>query len=111
MLRAPYYDESSLKANISRLAIALEAHAISSAPLIGSPNDASQGPGVSQGRDVIWSGRVDVGEDPLIVVEESDDGHDGQNVLLIWKLAVFLSSFFTTPSNWLALIKPQVVRG
>ncbi|MCJ1245034.1 hypothetical protein MMC30_002235 [Trapelia coarctata] len=88
VLRTRYLDETQLKANISSLAIILEAHAISTTPHASHPGDIQQG---NQTRDVIWSGKVNVGEDPIIVVEESDDDDNGQNVLLIWKLIAFLT--------------------
>jgi hypothetical protein len=92
VLRTPCHDELSLKNYISRLAIGLEAHAISSAPAPNSTGDGSQGSASSQTRDVIWSEKLDVNEDPLMVMEETEDGGVGQEVLLIWKLVVFLSN-------------------
>jgi hypothetical protein len=72
----------------------LEAHAISSAPT--EENQRAQG----QIRDVIWSGKVDVAEDPVIVVEQSEDDDEDaeQTVLLIWKVKAFLSECFNTIS-------------
>ena len=88
VLRTPYQDEGQLKGYISRLQIVLEAHATSSSPRAG---DSHQGQTINQPRDVIWSGKVNVSEDPIIVVEESDDGDEGQAVLVIWRLSAFLS--------------------
>ncbi len=91
VLRTRYHDEASLKEHILRLAIALEAHAISSAPMVAAgPNNS--GPSINQARDVIWSGKVDVSEDPILVVEELGEEDDAQNILLIWRLQVFLST-------------------
>jgi len=56
------------------------------------PGNLQQGSSGNQPRDVIWSGKVNVSEDPITVVEESDDDDEGQNVLLIWKLTAFLST-------------------
>ncbi|MCJ1385036.1 hypothetical protein MMC17_008154 [Xylographa soralifera] len=88
VLRTPYQDETQLKGYISRLHIVLEAHAISS---LSRGGDSHQGQTVNQPRDVIWSGKVNVSEDPIIVVEESDDDDEGQAVLVIWRLIAFLS--------------------
>ncbi|MCJ1284750.1 hypothetical protein MMC26_004086 [Xylographa opegraphella] len=90
VLRTPYQNEAQLKGYISRLQIVLEAHATTSAPRTG---DSHQGQTMNQLRDVIWSGKVNVLEDPIIVVEESDDIDDGQAVLVIWRLTAFLGEF------------------
>ncbi|MCJ1475964.1 hypothetical protein MMC13_004628 [Lambiella insularis] len=92
VLRTPYQDESQLKVYISRLHIVLEAHAISSPSSTAHSADPRQVQAVNQPRDVIWSGKIDVLEDPIIVVEESEEGdEDGQAVLVIWKLTSFLT--------------------
>ncbi|MCJ1400170.1 hypothetical protein MMC11_003374 [Xylographa trunciseda] len=89
VLRTPYQNEAQLKGYISRLQIALEAHAISSLPRTGDPQQSQT---INQPRDVIWSGKVNVLEDPIIVVEESDDDEtEDQAVLVIWRLTAFLS--------------------
>ena len=88
VLRTPYQDEAQLKGYISRLQIVLEAHATSSSPRAG---DSHQGQNINQPRDVIWSGKVNITEDPIIVLEGSDEGDAGQAVLVIWKLTAFLS--------------------
>ena len=91
VLRARYHDETQLKTHISRLSIILEAHAISTISHPVHPGDAHSNTSGSQPRDVIWSGKVNVVEDPIIVVEESDDEEDGHAVLVIWRLTAFLS--------------------
>ncbi|MCJ1433996.1 hypothetical protein MMC27_003361 [Xylographa pallens] len=88
VLQTPYQDEAQLKAYISRLQIVLEAHATSSSPRAG---ESHQGQTINQPRDVIWSGKVNVSEDPIIVVEGSDDDDEGQAVLVIWRLTAFLT--------------------
>ena len=84
MLQTPYQEEQTLKSYVSRLDIALEAHAISSNP--GHPAT-----GESQPKDVIWSGTIDVAEDPVLVVEESEEDDEARSVFIIWKSAVTLS--------------------
>ena len=89
MLRTPYQDEPKLRAHISRLAVALEAHAISS--VLTDTRDASHGMSSGQARDVIWSGKVNTKEEPVIVVEEAIEGEDTRDMFVIWKLTAFLS--------------------
>ena len=105
MLRTPYLDELQLKAYIARLAVALEAHAVSSPSTDLSANNAEKRPSGGQTRDVIWMGKVDTSEDPVIVVEEAEDADDSRDMFLIWKLNVFLSRFFdcTLPQNILTI--------
>jgi hypothetical protein len=88
ILRTPYDDPVSLKAHIARLAIIVEAHAISSP---ATTNEGAATAASGQARDVIWSSRLDVSEDPILVVEGSEDG-DEQDALLIWKMNAFLST-------------------
>ena len=91
MLRTPYQDEPKLKSYLSRLAIALEAHAISSVLTDTSARDASHGLSSGQARDVIWAGKVNTGEEPVIVIEEAIEGEDSRDMFVIWKLIAFLS--------------------
>lgn len=92
VLRTPYQDETQLKVYITRLHIVLEAHAISSQAHASHSADSLQGHTGNQPRDVIWSGKVDVLEDPVIVVEESEeDNEDDRTLLVLWKLTSFLS--------------------
>lgn len=93
ILRTPYQDEIRLKHHISRLVIVLDAHAISStSPAILSAN-AHYGASTSQNRDIIWSGKVDTLDDPIIVVEESVEDKGGRDVLVIWGLAASLREY------------------
>lgn len=92
VLRTPYDEETSLKAHISRLAIALEAHALNS-PTGGPGPPPVHGGG--QARDVVWSSRLDVSEEPTTIIVEGLDGEDSQDVLLIWKMKAFLSKLLT----------------
>ena len=95
MLKTPYQDHALLQSHISRLAIALEAHAISSPSVtITSPTNETRRPASNAvpNRDVIWSDKLDVTQDPIIIVAGSDDTEDGQDVLLIWRLGAFLST-------------------
>ena len=91
VLRTPYQDEPKIKAYISRLAVALEAHAVSSVSTDLASNDAQHRPSGGQTRDIIWMGKVDTSEDPVIVVEEAEDSDDSRDMFLIWKLTAFLS--------------------
>jgi hypothetical protein len=89
VLRTPYHDDRSLQKFVPRLNVVLEAQAFSS-PAITSP--AGESEAAAQARDVIWSAKLDVNEDPVFVVVGSEDEEDeeGQDVLLIWKLNAFL---------------------
>ena len=90
VLRTSFKDEHSLKSRISRLIISIEAHATSS-PSVTSPTGESLNSSGGQSRDIIWSGRVDVSEDPFTVVAASSEAQDRQSVLLIWRTTVYLS--------------------
>ncbi|MCJ1354311.1 MAG: hypothetical protein MMC33_004299 [Icmadophila ericetorum] len=89
VLQTPYQDESKIKSYISRLLIALEAHAINSSSA-GLGKDA---PAVSrnQARDVIWSSKLDVMQDPVIIVEEATDGEDARYIYVIWKMSAVMN--------------------
>ena len=92
-LRCPYHDEVSLKDLISRLAVNIEAHAVSSPASATRPNDGNAPPLGNQPRDVVWSKKLDTEEDPLIVMLGSDEEHGSQEVLLVWKMFAFLSEW------------------
>ncbi|KAL9123004.1 MAG: hypothetical protein Q9187_000442 [Circinaria calcarea] len=91
VLRTPYQDEQSLKAYIARLAVALEAHAVSSPSTEGHPSGVRNGTFGGQTRDVIWSEKVDTAEEPVIVVEEATEHDDTRDMFVIWKLIAHLS--------------------
>lgn len=95
VLRTSFKDEQSLKSRISRLVISIEAHAVSS-PNITSPGGERPISTGGQTRDVIWSGRVDVSEDPFTIVAGSSEVPDRQSVLLIWRTFVFLGTNIST---------------
>ena len=92
MLRTPYQDEQSLKAYISRLSVGLEAHAVSSPSAEANSSDARNGTSGGQARDIIWSGKVDTAEEPVIVVEEATEDDDTRDMFVIWKLTALLSA-------------------
>ncbi len=92
VLRAPFEDEDSLKAQISRLSIGIEAHAISTNQVNTSSRQPGQPPTGSLPRDVLWSAKLDVNEEPLMAMEESDESDHNQDVLLLWKLTATLST-------------------
>ena len=91
ILKTSYKDEKPLKEQISRLAITLEAHAISS-PTVATPTSERPNSSASQPRDVIWTGKVDVSEEPFTIVAGGVEQEGRQDVFLIWKLSAFLGS-------------------
>jgi hypothetical protein len=100
VLRTACTDEAPLKEYVSRLCVALEAHAIST--VSGPSAEGPSGPGGNQTRDIIWSGRVNVADDPIIVLEDLEESHreDGKSprsALLIWKTSIFLSACRVIP--------------
>lgn len=91
MLRTPWTDETTLRSNLSRLVISLEAHI---ANKVGDDPEGVNPPA----HDVIFSGTVQDMEDPFIVVDESEAGDEEseaegqeQHVYAIWKMPVFLA--------------------
>ncbi|KAI9840348.1 MAG: hypothetical protein M1838_004117 [Thelocarpon superellum] len=95
ILRTPYQEEHLLTSYLSRLVIALDAHAVNLHPPPPPPNGRDDSPTAptKPARDLIFSGTVNELEDPLIIVhggapdsEEEDPGH----VFAVWKLNVFL---------------------
>ena len=90
VLRTPYYEEQELKSLLSRLAIIVEAHAISS-PKPANTHDAPGEQSPSQIRDIIWSTAVDTAEEPLIIIQQKENPTTNPQVFVIWKLLSFLS--------------------
>lgn len=86
MLRTTHNDEVSLKDCLKRVSIGLEAHAVSSS----NANDPSRDrlPPGSQARDVVWTGKVDMTEDPITMVVGSAE--ESQTVLLVWRTTASL---------------------
>lgn len=88
VLRTPFREEQALRSYISRLTIRLEVHAISHQAHLKQDGQATHV------GDLIFSSDVKETEDPLIVLQDSDeasDEEDGRHVYLFWKLSVFLS--------------------
>ncbi|TGO42887.1 hypothetical protein BHYA_0004g00130 [Botrytis hyacinthi] len=85
VLQTPYFDERSLRSYLNRLIISVEAQVINAN---GEHQDSSAG------RELIYKGSVQENDEPLIVVQGSDEA-DGTNnddhILLIWKLSAFLA--------------------
>ncbi|KAF7895127.1 hypothetical protein EAF00_006941 [Botryotinia globosa] len=85
VLQTPYFDEGSLRSYLNRLIINVEAQVINSN---GEHQDSSAG------RELIYKGSVQENDEPLIVVQGSNEA-DGINndghILLIWKLSAFLA--------------------
>lgn len=89
VLRLSNCSENLLKTQLPQLNVTVEAFAASS-------QNATEGDGENNGggRDVIFSGAVKETEDPLIVVNESeDDEGDVSHVFVIWKVEAFLSTY------------------
>lgn len=84
MLQTPYFDERTLRSYLGRLAINLEAQVVNSNP------ESHDGP---PGHEVIYSGSVQDGQDPFIVVqgpaEEADNESEG-HIMVVWKISAFL---------------------
>jgi hypothetical protein len=84
VLQTPYSDEGTLRSYLGRLVINLEAQVVNSQP------ENHEGP---PGQETIYSGSVQDGEDPLIIVQGPDeaDKNSGEgHILVVWKLAAFL---------------------
>jgi hypothetical protein len=83
-LQTPYFDERALRSYLGRLVINLEAQVVNSQP------DNHEGP---LGQEVIYTGSVQDGEDPLIVVQgtdETDEPTRSGHILVVWKISAFL---------------------
>ena len=91
MLQTSYQEEDGLKAYIARLSISVEAHAVN-----GLGGEGRDGAPQNVTREVLWSGKVATREDPVIVVEEAEDGEDEdqRDIFIIWKLTAQLSEFY-----------------
>ncbi|OJD28209.1 hypothetical protein ACJ73_00392 [Blastomyces percursus] len=92
VLRLMNCSEHSLKSQLPRLTVQLEAYAATGADgedgeVEGPPPQQQQ-----QAREVIFSGTVSSDEDPLIVVNEVEEADDVVNhVYVIWKLDTVLN--------------------
>ncbi|MCJ1312886.1 hypothetical protein MMC25_006562 [Agyrium rufum] len=88
VLQTPYQEEGSLKAQLALLSTALEVHALGQS---GGPSESGRDGSTS--RDIIWSGKVGMNEDPIIVVEEGEDSEDeeSRDMFIIWKMIPSLS--------------------
>lgn len=88
VLRTSYVEEEALKRYVSRMAIRVEAHVLS---LQSQPRQDGH---ATQTRDLIFSDTVKESEDPLTVVQESDNSSeegDSGHLLVFWRLKAFLS--------------------
>ncbi|KAA8566935.1 hypothetical protein EYC84_010031 [Monilinia fructicola] len=83
VLQTPYFDERSLRSYLNRLIINVEAQVI---------NANAEHQDSSAGRELIYKGSVQDTDEPLIVVQGSDEAaNDDGHILLIWKLSAFLA--------------------
>ena len=91
VLQTPYQEEDGLKAYIERLSISLEAHALN-----GLGGEGRDGGPPTVVREVLWSGKVATREDPVIIVEEAEDGEDEdqRDMFIIWKMTALLSPYY-----------------
>lgn len=88
VLRTSYVEEEALKRYLSRLAIRVEAHVVSLQP------QPRQDGHTTQTRDLIFSDTVKESEDPITVLQESDDNSDERtsgHLFVFWRLEAFLS--------------------
>ena len=97
VIRTPYRDESQLKSSLDRLEITVEAQAFGYAPANPTGQDGPKDSSVSQSRDVIWSGSVDMSQEPIIVVQQEDDQVADRHVFVVWRLQAFLSEVNDRP--------------
>ncbi|KAI9878110.1 MAG: hypothetical protein M1830_001869 [Pleopsidium flavum] len=94
VLRTSYLEETVLKSYISRLVIRIEAHAVSPQLQSQLKQDGQQDGRGSQIKDLIFSDSVKETEDPVIVLQGSEDESDevdDRYILVFWKLKAFLS--------------------
>ncbi len=90
VLRTPYLGEAVLKSYLPRLAITVTAYAFNQPQR--SPHNEN-GTSQSPTRDLVWTDAVKQSEDPVIVVQgsEEDGGEaDEPHVYAIWKMDAFL---------------------
>ncbi|KAI9775974.1 MAG: hypothetical protein M1839_000673 [Geoglossum umbratile] len=90
VLRTPYIEEDTLKSYLSRLTINIDAHAINKQQQLFTDGQPVH-PG--QLKELLYSGKIQDFEDPLIIVhgsgEESNNSEKGY-IVAVWKLNVFL---------------------
>lgn len=94
VLRTSYVEEKILKSYLSRLAIRLEAHAVHSQPQSQFKPDAQEDGRGTQMRELVFSDTVRESDDPVIVVQGTENGSDeGEEryIFVFWKLKTFLS--------------------
>ena len=82
VFRTPYCDENQIKSDITRLSISIEVFAFDSHSLDGKTAEST--------REVIWSGKVNTAEDPVIVVQVPENGSSKGQVCVFWKLMILL---------------------
>lgn len=96
VLRTSYLEERVLRSYISQLAIRIEAHAVSSQPQSHFKQDGQQDGRGTRIRDLIFSDIVRESEDPVIVVQGSEDESDEREngyFFVFWKVKAFMSTF------------------
>ncbi|TAQ88495.1 hypothetical protein B7494_g3197 [Chlorociboria aeruginascens] len=84
LLQTPYFDERALRSYLGRLIINIEAQVV---------NAPADNVGTPPGHEVIYNGSIQGSEDPLIVVQRSDENEestDEKHILVVWKMAAFL---------------------
>ena len=89
VLRTSYIEEDTFKSYLSRLAIAIDAHAINKQQQFLVDGQPAH-PG--QLKELVYSGRIQDFEDPLIIVHGSGRSNNSGkgHVMAVWKLNVFL---------------------
>ena len=105
MLQTPYREESELKSLLSRLHITLEAHAVNpDAPPQLPAKDGQMQPPPVRPRELLYSRRVDDGQDPFVVLSQDpqDEGIGKSGHLIVtWKMSVFLGeNNIVAPKRW-----------
>ncbi|KAH0544067.1 hypothetical protein FGG08_001685 [Glutinoglossum americanum] len=91
ILRTTYLEEDTLKSYLSRLTITLEAHAVNKQQQLPMEGQSSH---AGQFKELIYSGRIQDFEDPLIIVHgpgEAGNGVEKSHIVTVWKLNVLLS--------------------
>ncbi len=91
LLRTPNFDEASLKAHFSRLAISLEVQAYGFPSRPSSEQNTSNESSPSRNEDTLWSGSIDTSQHPLMIPQGNEERHSTEHVLAIWKITLPLS--------------------
>lgn len=85
VLRTPYQDEGHLRSFFARLVVSLEVHAYGSVPRVSGDQDASKDSSPSRNEDILWSGSIDMSQNPVTIIHGERQYQSPENVLAIWK--------------------------